>query len=213
MTWSSPARRCPGATHAFPARRAAGSSRTWGSTNGTFVYEGERLVYSSLAQADAWILGDQQEIRLGPHPDEWRLLFSDPTSTGKSRPIHIDEEHRLVWVRSVPLSLPRDQYAVLLALYRRVPHACVYEELCAALDEDRRARKRSTYSALAASEIDSLHHLIHRLRARLEVDPKHPRLILQVPHVGYRLQNQPAPATLPLLGTGRKETSHDERTA
>lgn len=160
-----------------------------GSTNGTFVYEGERLVYSSSLHAGPWVLQDQQEIRLGPHPDELRLVFSDPTNTDKSPPLSFDEPRREVWVRGHPVRLPRDHYAILLALYQRAPYPCSYEDLAAVLDQDRQTRKRPTYTARAVSEVDSLHHLIHRLRARIEVNPRQPQLILQVPHVGYRLYN------------------------
>ncbi len=170
------------------------------STNGTFVYEEDHLVYSSLLAASPWVLQDQQEIRLGPHPLEWRLVFSDPTATDKSPPVYIDAEHRQVWVRGLLVRLPRDQYTVLLALYEQAPAPCAYEVLCAALDQDHQARKRRPYSELVASEIDSLQHLVHRLRVRIEVDPKQPHLIVQVSHVGYRLHNvgRPLPQDGPL---------------
>lgn len=178
--------------------RISGEEGCWcledlGSTNGTFVYEGDQLLYSSLLQTGAWVLGGQQEIRLGPHPSQWRLVFSDPTTTAKPPPIYIEAQFHRVWVRSLPLQLPPDQYAVLLALYQQAPHPCSLDVLCATLDQDRRTRKRPTYSALVVSERDSLHHLIHRLRARIELNPHRPRLILQEPHFGYRLQNEPEP--------------------
>lgn len=163
------------------------------STNGTFVYAGERLIYSSLVHPGPWLLGDQQEIRFGPGAGEWRLVFSDPTTTDKSPPVSIDEARRQVWVRGCQVRLPRDHYTVLLALYQRAPFPCAYEDLCAALNQDRQARRRPTYSELASAELESLHHLIHRLRARIEVDPRHPALILQQPHFGYRLFNQADP--------------------
>jgi pSer/pThr/pTyr-binding forkhead associated (FHA) protein len=192
--------------------RIVGEAGCWqvedlGSTNGTFVYERDRLVSSSLLQAEPWVLHDQQEIRLGPHPLEWRLVFSDPTATDKSPPVYIDAEHRQVWVRSLLVRLPRDQYTVLLALYERAPAPCPYEALCAALDQDHQTRKRRPYSELVASEIDSLQHLIHRLRARIEVDPKDPQLLLQVPHVGYRLHNVGRPLTQHVLGNPPKGAS------
>jgi pSer/pThr/pTyr-binding forkhead associated (FHA) protein len=178
--------------------RISGEEGAWlledqASTNGTFVYADEQLVYSSQLHPGPWVLRDQQEIRLGPHPGAWRLIFSDPTATDKSPPVYVDAERRQVWIRSIPVQLPRDHYVVLLTLYQHAPTPCTYEALCAAIDQERRGRKRPTYAELVASDVESLHHLVHRLRARIEVDPKYPRLILQVPHVGYRLYNEADP--------------------
>lgn len=161
-----------------------------GSTNGTFVYAVDHLLYNSRRQAGPWVLADQQEIRLGPHPGPWRLIFADATTTDQAPPVYINEQRRQVWIRGLPLHLPRDQYVVLLALYKRAPYPCTYDELCAALDADRHDRNRPTYTELAAAPQDSLQHLLHRLRARIEPDPKQPQLILQEPHVGYRLHNE-----------------------
>lgn len=181
-------------THA----RIIGEEGAWlledqASTNGTFVFVDERLVYSSQLHPGPWVLRDQQEIRLGPHPGVWRLVFTDPTATDKSPPVYLDEQRRQVWIRSTPVRLPRDHYVVLLTLYQHAPAPCTYEALCAAINQERQARKRPTYAELAASDVESLHHLIHRLRMRIEVDPKHPRLILQAPLVGYRLHNEADP--------------------
>lgn len=178
--------------------RISGEAGAWfledqASTNGTFVYAGERLVYSSQLHPGPWLLGDQQEIRFGPAADGWRLVFSDPTTTDKSPPVSIDEQRRQVWVRSCQVQLPRDHYTVLLLLYKQAPYPCAYEALCAALNQDRQARKRPSYTELASDELESLHHLIHRLRARIEVNPKQPRLIVQHPHFGYRLHNEADP--------------------
>jgi hypothetical protein len=188
----------PGAQISRVHARISGEEGAWlledqASTNGTFVFADEQLLYSSQLHPDPWVLRDQQEIRLGPHPGEWHLIFSDPTATDKSPPVYVDAALHQVWIRSTPVQLPRDHYAVLLSLYQHAPSPCTYEALCALLDQERRARRRPTLVELAASDVASLHHLIHRLRARIEVDPKHPRLILQVPHVGYRLHNEADP--------------------
>jgi pSer/pThr/pTyr-binding forkhead associated (FHA) protein len=189
--------------------RIIGEEGAWlledqGSTNGTFVYEGEQLVSSSQIHPGPQALRDQQEIRLGPYPGAWRLIFSDQTATDKSPPVYIDVEQRQVWIRSCSVHLPRDHYVVLLALYQQVPFPCSYEALCTVIDQERQARKRRIYAELVASDVESLHHLIHRLRARIEVDPKQPRLILQIPHVGYRLHNEADPQAY--LGTeGEKQ--------
>jgi pSer/pThr/pTyr-binding forkhead associated (FHA) protein len=185
----------PGAQVSRVHARITGEEGAWlledqASTNGTFVYADEQLLYNSQLHPGPWVLRDQQEIRLGPHPSEWRLVFSDPTTTDKSPPVYLDASQRQVWIRSCLVHLPRDHYVVLLALYQQAPTPCTYEALCATLSQERQARKRPTYSELVAPDVESLHHLIHRLRARIEIDPKHPRLILQVPHVGYRLHNE-----------------------
>lgn len=185
----------PGAQVSRVHARILGEEGAWlledqASTNGTFVFADEQLVYSSQLHPGPWVLRDQQEIRLGPHPGEWRLVFSDPTTTDKSPPVYINAAHREVWIRSCQVHLPRDHYVVLLALYQQAPAPCTYETLCVAINQERQARKRPTYAELIASDVESLHHLIHRLRTRIEVDPRHPRLILQVPHVGYRLHNE-----------------------
>ncbi len=178
--------------------RIGGEEGAWlledqGSPNGTFVYTSEQPVYSSQLHPGPWVLRDQQESRLGPYPGEWRLVFSDPTTTDKSAPVYIDEQRRQVWVRNAPVHLPRDHYVVLLALYQQAPYPCTNEVLCDVINQDRQTRKRPTYAELVASDKESLHHLIHRLRTRVEIDPKHPRLILQIPHVGYRLHNEVDP--------------------
>lgn len=175
--------------------RIIGEESAWfledqASTNGTFVYAGERLVYSSTVHPGPWRLGDQQVIRFGPAADGWRLVFCDPTTTDKPPPVHVDEQRRQVWIRNHPIQLPRDHYTLLLTLYQQAPYPCSYEALCAAINQDRQARKRPTYTELAAADVASLHHLVHRLRARIELDPKQPQLIIHQSHFGYRLQNQ-----------------------
>lgn len=161
-----------------------------GSTNGTFVYERDQLVYSSALDALPWPLQDRQEIRLGPHPTEWRLLFLDPTMTAKSPSIYIDEKQRQVWVRGHLLKLPRDHYTVLLQLYKATPAPCSYDALCAAIEQDRQTREKITSVLLVPPSLVSLHQLIHRLRARVELDPKQPTLIIQSSQFGYRLRNE-----------------------
>jgi DNA-binding winged helix-turn-helix (wHTH) protein len=156
-----------------------------GSTNGTFVYQEEQLLYSSAIDAEPCRLQDRQEIRLGVQPNKWRLLFSDPTTTAKAPPVYIDETQRGVWIRGRQVKLPRDHYTVLRYLYHEAPQPCAYDALCAAVEVDRRAREKLSSEV----SLESLHQLIHRLRARIEVDPRRPALVLQVPQFGYRLRN------------------------
>jgi hypothetical protein len=162
-----------------------------GSRNGTFIFDRERLLYSSQLSTGPWMLRDQYEISLGPPPHTWRLLFYDPTSTEKPLPVALDPRRRRVWIRGVPLALPRDHFTVLLQLYQQAPFPCSYEALCAAIEQDRQTRERRGYAEREPPSLDALHHLIHRLRARIEIDPKHPQLLVQEPHFGYRLRNEP----------------------
>jgi DNA-binding winged helix-turn-helix (wHTH) protein len=155
------------------------------STNGTFLYQEDQLIYSSAIDAEPCLLQDRQEIRLGIQPNDWRLYFSDPTTTAKAPPVYIDTKQRSVWIRGRQIKLPRDHYTVLLHLYTEAPQPCSYDALCAAVEEDRRAREKLSSEVT----LESLHQLIHRLRARIEVDPRHPALVLQVPQFGYRLRN------------------------
>lgn len=159
-----------------------------GSTNGTFLYEGDQLIYSSVIDPDPWLLRDQQEIRLGPHPGEWRLLFSDPTTTAPAPAVYIEEQLRRVWIRGRLVKLPRDHYTILLHLYKESPAPCSYEALCAALEGDRKVREKITGAHRIEPSLDSLQQLVHRLRSRVELDPKQPRLVLQVAQFGYRLR-------------------------
>jgi len=173
-------------THA----RIAGQPGRWlledvGSTNGTFVYQDGQLVYSSVIDSAPWLLQDRQEIRLGHPSSAWRLIFCDPTTTAKAPPVAIDEKQRCVWIRGRQVKLPRDHYTALLLLYQEAPHPCSYDALRAAVEGDRQGRER----VVSEMTLESLHQLIHRLRARIEVDPRHPALILQVPQFGYRLRN------------------------
>ncbi len=159
-----------------------------GSTNGTFVYQDDSIVYSSAIDPVPWLLSDGQEIRLGPHPTAWRLIFRNPTTTARSPTLFIDKKQRQVWVRGRPVKLPRDHYTVLLHLYREAPYPCSYDALCEAIEQDRREREKTASAQFSEPNLVSLHQLIHRLRSRIELDPKHPTLLIQVPQFGYRLR-------------------------
>ena len=158
-----------------------------GSTNGTFVYQDDQLLYSSTHDAAPCPLSDGQEIRFGPQPTAWRLLFRDPTTTARPASLYIDEKKRQVWVRGRLIRLPRDHYTVLLQLYQAAPYPCSYDALCDAIERNRKEREKTASTQFYDPSVASIHQLVHRLRSRIELDPRHPTLLIQAPHFGYRL--------------------------
>jgi DNA-binding response OmpR family regulator len=91
-------------------------------------------------------------------------------------PFHLHVATRLVTVRGKGLQVPRLDFAVLLALQSRggvpVPRGVLLEEC---------------WSPAAARRPEHVDAVIHRLRARLELEPSQPRHLVTVRNRGFAL--------------------------
>jgi tetratricopeptide (TPR) repeat protein len=72
------------------------------------------------------------------------------------------------------------EFQLLHYLYERRPRVCTRRELGDAL------------WGAHAWDVNMLHGLVRRLKEKLEPDPAHPRYVITVPQVGYRLIAEPA---------------------
>lgn len=90
--------------------------------------------------------------------------------------ITMDVVRRRVTVRGQPVHLPLKQFELLRALMRNVGAVVTREDLF-----------RTVWDADAAYDTGTLDVHIRWLRERIEADPGHPRCILTVRGVGYRL--------------------------
>jgi hypothetical protein len=82
-----------------------------------------------------------------------------------------------VWVRGQPVTLTAKEYRVIAVLYER-RGAVVSKQVLA-------TEVWPEYGGVIADE--SIEQLMYRLRRKLEVDPEHPRHLITVRRLGYRL--------------------------
>ncbi len=143
-----------------------------GSTNGTFV-NGHRVTDRHvLRHGDVITIGD---LTLLFSIDEATvpLRVEVPSATG----LRVDLEKAEVWVDGRQVSLGPKEYLALALLYRRRGALVTKEELAAHVWPEFQG---------AVSDYN-IEQLISRLRRKLEQDPDHPRYVLTVRGLGYRL--------------------------
>ena len=97
--------------------------------------------------------------------------------------LELDPDGYTVARNGKPLELTPTEFKILALLMRRPGRAFTRTQISEAL---------STGSHYLASRYIDVH--ISRLRAKIEHDPKEPRIIQTVPSVGYRAARPPAPA-------------------
>ncbi len=88
----------------------------------------------------------------------------------------IDYAQHQVMLQSSPVQLSRTEYKLLSTLAQNVGRVMTHELLL-----------ERVWGAEYNREVDFIWVYISRLRRKIEVDPRHPRYILTVPDVGYKL--------------------------
>jgi DNA-binding response OmpR family regulator len=101
-------------------------------------------------------------------------------------PLELDPDGYTVTKDGEPLELTPTEFKILALLMRRPGRAFTRTQISEAV---------STGSHYLASRYIDVH--ISRLRAKVEHDPREPRIIQTVPSVGYRAARPPATASSP----------------
>jgi DNA-binding response OmpR family regulator/signal transduction histidine kinase len=116
------------------------------------------------------------------------LLRRQATSPGQSGDevifttgeLRIDYAQHLVYVRGRPVQLSRTEYKLLRTLAQNAGRVMTHELLL-----------ERVWGAEYNREVDFIWVYISRLRRKIELDPRHPRYILTVTDVGYKLAKIP----------------------
>jgi DNA-binding response OmpR family regulator/signal transduction histidine kinase len=94
----------------------------------------------------------------------------------KTGELSIDYAQHLVHVQEKPVQLSRTEYKLLCTLAQNAGRVLTHELLL-----------ERVWGAEYNREVDFIWVYISRLRRKIEADPRHPRYIITVPDVGYKL--------------------------
>jgi DNA-binding response OmpR family regulator/signal transduction histidine kinase len=106
-------------------------------------------------------------------PDHERSTVESIFTTGE---LTIDYAQHQVMLQGRPVQLSRTEYKLLSTLAQNVGRVMTHELLL-----------ERVWGAEYNREVDFIWVYISRLRRKIEADPRHPRYILTVPDVGYKL--------------------------
>ncbi|MGC9520826.1 MAG: winged helix-turn-helix domain-containing protein [Anaerolineae bacterium] len=139
-----------------------------GSTNGTFLNR-ERVL-------EARELRDRDQIKVG----DVVFTFHDPDITYRDTvlpELEIDAAAGIVRVNRECVQLSPKEYALLTYLYERNNEVCSKDEIA-----------RAVWPEYESAVYDyQIENLVRRLRAKIELDPGDPRLLVTVRGLGYKL--------------------------
>jgi pSer/pThr/pTyr-binding forkhead associated (FHA) protein len=155
------------------------------SSNGTRV-QGQRV-------SDRHLMQDGDEIQIGSvslvfqagrATSNLTAILDAPDGAAGTPPIRIDPETFDVWVNGQLLEkrLSPLEFKLLAHLHARRGAVCSRKELGDALWGE------GGYTP------EMINQLIHRLKQRIEADPRAPRYLITLPGTGYRLLETPEPA-------------------
>lgn len=88
----------------------------------------------------------------------------------------IDFETYTAWLGHEPVHLTPTEYKLLAALVARMGRAVTHRELL-----------RAVWGPESSEQVEYLRIYMRQLRRKLEAEPSHPRYLLTVPRIGYRL--------------------------
>jgi len=106
-------------------------------------------------------------------PDHEQSTVESIFTTGE---LTIDYAQHQVMLQGRPVQLSRTEYKLLSTLAQNVGRVMTHELLL-----------ERVWGAEYNREVDFIWVYISRLRRKIEADPRHPRYILTVPDVGYKL--------------------------
>ena len=113
-----------------------------------------------------------------------RRAASEPVATGETLfttgDLLIDFAQHQVSIAGQPVQLSRTEYKLLSVLAQNVGRVMTHELLL-----------ERVWGSEYNREVDFIWVYISRLRRKIEADPRHPRYILTVPDVGYKLVKLP----------------------
>ncbi|MBI4920950.1 MAG: response regulator [Devosia nanyangense] len=93
--------------------------------------------------------------------------------------LRVDAAARVVSRDNVPIHLTPKEYELLLQLVRNAGRVITHRQLLT-----------SIWGVAHADDVQYLRVAIAQLRAKIEADPAHPRLILNEPAIGYRFAGE-----------------------
>lgn len=103
----------------------------------------------------------------------------DPARYLKCGPLVLDRHTHSVLFRDCNTSMPPSTFDYLVTLARHSPHPVTYEKL---------VMESQGYQHLSRAEAREISRWqMHEIRRLMELDPRHPQLIITVRDVGYRL--------------------------
>jgi DNA-binding response OmpR family regulator/signal transduction histidine kinase len=109
-----------------------------------------------------------------------RSIVQGEQSTGeaifRTGELTLDYAQHQVYIQGHPVQLSRTEYKLLCTLAQNVGRVMTHELLL-----------ERVWGAEYNREVDFIWVYISRLRRKIEADPRHPRYILTVPDVGYKL--------------------------
>jgi hypothetical protein len=139
-----------------------------GSTNGTFLNDERVLAAVELRDGDQVSIGDVI------------LTFHDPESTFLDTPfpeLEVDEAAGLVRVDRRVITLSPKEFTLLAYLYAHRGQVCSKDDI-----------GRAVWPEYHEGVYDyQIENLVRRLRARIEIDPAEPQLLLTARGRGYKL--------------------------
>ncbi len=156
-----------------------------GSRNGTFI--GGRRVESArlLAHGDDIVIADYVLTFVERDNLDQTEAFT-PIST---RAIVVDDGAHEVRLgrEKVAVALSPQEFALLSFLYRKRGQVCSHQDIGAAVwgSPDVGGPEVAKY------DDNMIHRLIFRLKSKVEPDPKRPAYIINIPGIGYRLNERP----------------------
>lgn len=140
-----------------------------GSTNGTYLNEVRVLAPVELHDGDRVLLGDVLLIYHDPDITLCESLFPD---------LEVDLAAGTVRVNREVVSLSPKEFELLRYLYVRRGQICSKDEIAAGVWPE--YQQDSVYDY-------QIENLVRRLRAKIEIDPGNPQLLLTVRGLGYKL--------------------------
>jgi pSer/pThr/pTyr-binding forkhead associated (FHA) protein len=150
-----------------------------GSQNGTLV-EGKRITKPhTLLHGEEIHIGRTGLIYVEESLEDSTTKPVQPlTPEQVDSPIQVDPQTWEVWVEGKKLEgrLSLLEFKLLAHLYRFAGKVCSRDDLCCEIWGE------------GAYTYEMLHQLVHRVKQRVEPDPRKPRYVVSLPGVGYRLQ-------------------------
>lgn len=106
----------------------------------------------------------------------------------------LDESEKQVWVEGRPVTLTTREFKFLAYLYQRANESC--ERSAIAEHLSRTGQPDLHPSQVKELDRDLLNSLVRRLRKKIEPNPSHPKYIVTVRGIGYRLVLDEAPVDI-----------------
>jgi DNA-binding response OmpR family regulator len=115
-----------------------------------------------------------------------KLTPAPPAHIPANLEVWIDEANKEVWVEYQRVELAPTEYELMLTLYRQANQLCTRQMISQAV-------YHINYDKLSMD--DTINALVSRLRERIEPNPRHPRYIINVRGLGYKLRLNHDPAS------------------